>query len=437
MEADEEQPEPSHLAKELRNLWSWATCLLLWCRSWLRQPPKMAWTSRPWPGLGMEASMLAICRGTCSLTRVQVQKHVSKGIPLTFLLPHKLFAKMCHSLPSAFSTSLLGGDAANIQKLWTAMESNPTFLSRPLLQQRPDLGRLELAKHGPECGRSSAGPLKPWPQVCGHSGTGTNKTFEVGSIDHANRGAPLAEGFAGVVFLLRSDLEFLANHFGMSHPSSNQPCALCQADRDMASMPWTDCRVTAAWRGACWEAEAMIAVLEASVAIETVVDGLRGYNVSARQGAELEEQVYRMNVGLTKLCRVFHEEGGFPLQFCAGKPLPLSLGGPTSFLLGLFFGPASKIRNSEIQKFKKRGAQKFRNSEIAISEIQKFKPDDQHLPFATPTHFGLLGPFLAVLRRQSSRVGPHRPAVTFFGFFLGCCSACVIQTVLAMFALRH
>ena len=79
------------------------------------------------------------------------------------------------------------------------------------------------------------------------------------SLDFANKGTPLAGGFAAVVFVLRSDLEFLSSHFGLNHASSNTPCALCQANRDIEGLPWTDCRPTALWRRTIWTRESWAA----------------------------------------------------------------------------------------------------------------------------------------------------------------------------------
>ena len=64
------------------------------------------------------------------------------------------------------------------------------------------------------------------------------KDFQVDSLDYAKKGSLLADGWSGVAFVLRSDLEFLHLHF---------PCSLCKADRPM-DCPWTDCRTCAAWR---------------------------------------------------------------------------------------------------------------------------------------------------------------------------------------------
>ena len=61
--------------------------------------------------------------------------------------------------------------------------------------------------------------------------------------------------------------------------------------------------------------DSMVAVLDASHAIDVLVDGLEGFAVSPAAGAELENLVYRMNVGITRLCHWFHNRGEFLFNF--------------------------------------------------------------------------------------------------------------------------
>ena len=79
------------------------------------------------------------------------------------------------------------------------------------------------------------------------------RAFPPDSLDFQHGGEPLADGFAGLIFLLKADLEFLSNHFQLESPGSNSPCCLCRADRDMQSKPWTDVRLGAEWRSTCWD----------------------------------------------------------------------------------------------------------------------------------------------------------------------------------------
>ena len=45
----------------------------------------------------------------------------SRDISLDFLLPHKLFSCLFHSLPEAFAATILGGDEGNVKKFWESM----------------------------------------------------------------------------------------------------------------------------------------------------------------------------------------------------------------------------------------------------------------------------------------------------------------------------
>ena len=247
---------------------------------------------------------------TSTPIRLVKKGHLSDEFKLTFLLPHKLFSFLFNSMAPAFDSSILGGDASNVPKFWAAMVDHPFLTSRPDLQTRPDLGKVvPIALHGDGVaymqtrragGKSmdalswssllTKGPTKSnsfliflvvknmvkewgmsqtWPRVwkvlCWSLealATGRwpmkdwdNQDFTEGTVDDEKKGTPLAGGFAAILFVLRADLEFLAVHFKLNHPASNNPCALCLADRDMKSRPWTDCRPSAEWRKTCWGAE--------------------------------------------------------------------------------------------------------------------------------------------------------------------------------------
>ena len=216
--------------------------------------------------------------------------HVMK---LKFLLPHKLFSALYHFLPQAFENSILGGDAANVRKFWATMHNHPVVVARPQLRAK-DLGKLvPLGLHGDgvsymqtrRAGGKSMDALswtsllssgqtrvtnflmfvlvksvakdwgldQTWPKVwrilCRSmealaSGVWPmrnwdNQEFPEDTLDYEKRGTALADGYAAMVFVLKADLEFLSNHFHLNSPSSNSPCTLCKADRDMGSRPWT------------------------------------------------------------------------------------------------------------------------------------------------------------------------------------------------------
>ena len=245
---------------------------------------------------------------------LQLTKKKSGPVPLDFLLPHKLFSCIYHHMPKAFVSSLLGGDKANVPKFWEAVKEHPVVFARPDLQGDGLNKLIPLALHGDgvkymQAARAGGKTMEvlSWSSLLGHGPTkSTNflmfllvkslvketgffqtwpqvwriliwsldalrtgvwplvdydgKPFaDKSSIDFQKKGTPLAEGFAGFVFLLKSDIEFLSQHFKLNSPASNEPCALCQANRVMSSRPWTDIRATAAWRPTTWTRESWAA----------------------------------------------------------------------------------------------------------------------------------------------------------------------------------
>ena len=230
----------------------------------------------------------------------------------TLLLPHKLFASLFHFKPEAFKEFILGGDPSNIKTFWTKFKNHPLLTSRPSLQTRNDLltGVVPLGLHGDGVqymqvhrtgGKGldvlswssmlSKGPTKfsnwlmvaivktvvktsgigktwpkvwkvlewsfdalakgRWPETNWQGDAFDDQT----SVDYQNKGKLLANGFSAVLLVLKSDFEFLASHFDLNHTSSNEPCCLCRADRQMESRPWTDVRMGAAWRTSTWSKE--------------------------------------------------------------------------------------------------------------------------------------------------------------------------------------
>ena len=65
--------------------------------------------------------------------------------------------------------------------------------------------------------------------------------WPLGSTEHAVAGAPLANGFMALPWILKGDLEYVANVLGLEHRSHGErPCMACKVDRDRH--PWTDHR---------------------------------------------------------------------------------------------------------------------------------------------------------------------------------------------------
>ena len=280
----------------------------------LDQLPKLG-SSGKHPG-NMHRDLMAISGKATALQefismfpiRLKAKQQVSEELPLQFLLPHKLFSFIYSKWQPAFLSSILGGETDNLAKFWAAMKTHPNVLRRLDLLHRHDLQKVvPIAIHGDgvaymrtrgsgtkslEVLSSSSllshsatketnflmflvvksvvkdsGFCQTWPRVwkilcwslealAGGTWPMLNwdgQEFDPSSHDHQFRGSQLAEGYSAIFFSLRSDLDFLSNHFGLNSPESNSPCCLCLADRQKDSIPWTDCRSGARWRDTIWD----------------------------------------------------------------------------------------------------------------------------------------------------------------------------------------
>ena len=251
-------------------------------------------------------SMVSIASSQFNIT-LQLTRKKSGPVPLDFLLPHKLFSCIYEHFPKTFTSSLLGADEGNVPKFWEAMKKHPVVLARPDLRGDALNKLIPLAPHGDgvkymqatRAGGKSMEVLS-WSSLLGHGptkitnflmfivvkslvkSTGFSQTWpqvwrvliwslealragvspllnydgqlfaDETSLNFQKRGTPLADGYGGFIFLLKSDVELLAQHFKLNSPGSNEPCALCQANRDMQSRPWTDVGAGAAWRPTTW-----------------------------------------------------------------------------------------------------------------------------------------------------------------------------------------
>ena len=171
MEAEEGKPEDSKLAKELLALWSWGAIsgpLLQSLANAVYQDglthpqverlAKLGGSGR-YPGnmqrgLLVFADELTILKSAESIIPIRVKKQQKKQsltepVDLKFILPHKLFSCLYHSMPSAFENSILGGSAANVTRFWAAMKNHPVVTSRPQLSSRKDLAKVvPIGLHG-------------------------------------------------------------------------------------------------------------------------------------------------------------------------------------------------------------------------------------------------------------------------------------------------
>ena len=77
------------------------------------------------------------------------------------------------------------------------------------------------------------------------------------TVQGMKAGRPLANGHYGVLWVLKGDLEYLYSHLKLPWFTSAQPCALCEANSDDQSIPWTDFRRDSAeWLRHIWSDEA-------------------------------------------------------------------------------------------------------------------------------------------------------------------------------------
>ena len=168
LQAKQGQPGQSHLVSELISLWSWGqltapTVQRLASAAFkdVLAHPDVEKLSKiggagKFPG-NMQRDMLSFTNQFATLltsasqipVRLKVKAGVSEERNLTFLLPHKIFAALYHTLRSSFLASVLGGDEANIGRFWSTMKKHPVVTARPQLQHRPDLHKVvPIAIHG-------------------------------------------------------------------------------------------------------------------------------------------------------------------------------------------------------------------------------------------------------------------------------------------------
>ena len=218
------------------------------------------------------------------------------------LWPHELSSAICNFHPQAFVKHILGGARKSIGHFWRTMPR------RPGLETRAGWDRfaVPVGAHGDGVAVSntrgagsksvdtlswtsllSSSPTRfssyliffCFSQVAKKTGVGANwkevwkklaRSFQIlysgvwppTTMDggpEARMGTPLARGFWGVVYINKGDLEWLAGHFQVAHPSSRFPCALCQCSnlghgRD--EFPWTDANDNPPWEPTCWTDEA-------------------------------------------------------------------------------------------------------------------------------------------------------------------------------------
>ena len=223
------------------------------------------------------------------------------------LLPHRLIAKMYECYRESFMDRMLGGDAGNINRFWTAMEKHPAYVDHPMhTHSRSDhrkfgipigmhfdgvvstgsgrkwarmiesfswsshlckrgaswfrnfliclVQKIMLAKEGADTTMNCV-----WRELCwslywcyqgvqpDRDSSGRLYTPEDGWLyDH--RGEPLAGGYFLVVWTLKVDLEWLRDYIKLV--GAGVMCALCGANS--SDVPWTGCAFDCEWVGSVW-----------------------------------------------------------------------------------------------------------------------------------------------------------------------------------------
>ena len=223
------------------------------------------------------------------------------------MLPHELFAAMYSYDKDLFVEKMCGGSVEEIGKFWEQMKGHPAYEGHPVHLRANFKERcIPLALHGD--GVAVTGINKKWAKSCDAfswksvlsrgstiscnyliwlffwllsvkaGGMNTWDRFvkklswsfywlfvgkfpdkdEFGTLydkdsdDGKRAGKDLADGFYACLWLLLGDLEYLAKAWGLANPGCLTPCSLCKANK--STIPWTDCRDAATWRGTIWTA---------------------------------------------------------------------------------------------------------------------------------------------------------------------------------------
>ena len=219
---------------------------------------------------------------------------------LDFMLPHVEFANMYSQQKHVFEQIILGGGEYplnNPEKFWAGVESNgdPRLTGHPLHQRHNWRSKaIPISVHGdavPCVGIGRAGTRSldtySWQSLFAHGVTlevkrlmfsvfehskakdhthghdtmgeaweilswslwhlwlGTWPTqnwrgelWPSGSADDVLGGSDLAKGFFAVVWLIKGDIEHLANKMNLRHFASNQFCDFCTSDKTAAQPLW-------------------------------------------------------------------------------------------------------------------------------------------------------------------------------------------------------
>ena len=225
----------------------------------------------------------------------------------TMLLPREVFSTIYHCHKDVFLQRFCGGALSNIKAFWKAMRGNPAYESHPMNISSPEHVDkcIPLSLHGDavpvaNIGRSSQTSIEAYSfsSMLGKGSTIQNlfliylvypklviKTAthdayaqfmrkltwsfywlykgvwpekdEHGKPIVGGKTGYLADGWSGVLWGLKGDLDHMAKAMGLNHyASSSAPCICCQAND--TNRPWTDARESAAWRQSVWDNQGWI-----------------------------------------------------------------------------------------------------------------------------------------------------------------------------------
>ena len=214
--------------------------------------------------------------------------HAIISINMAFFLPHEYFHYLYTKKRSLFNRIMLGGDPGRVEEFWKGVQerNDPRFHQLMLTDMDRDTEWLKkcvpLSFHGDEVpviavGKAGTKSLdvssqqsvlarnssslvvkQPLCAVFGHNKVHTeecNTEQEIGEVlgwsyralqagkwpsnDHRGKaydplsaegqlaGTDLADGWCAAIYLMKSDLDFLAKSLGLRHYSANEFCDLC------------------------------------------------------------------------------------------------------------------------------------------------------------------------------------------------------------------
>lgn len=221
------------------------------------------------------------------------------------LWPHELFAAIFAHHPKVFNDRLLGGNGGNLGHFWASMQGNPAYATHPVRDRAGHQSKaVPLSLHGdgvPVVGVGKAWSksmdVYSWASMLSTGRTAENMfliyllnpklcvtlpgknmqehffkllkwslywlflgvwprrdhneaPYPAGSPEAARAGAPLANGYFGVLWCIKGDLEHMHKVYRLPRWDSPNPCGLCAANT--SDRPWTDARPQAAWRATVW-----------------------------------------------------------------------------------------------------------------------------------------------------------------------------------------